>query len=61
MDDELSIKPVKKWIREGTERQKHEEIKADLNKMKQAILKKEFFIMTIVISWLMHISVNIPL
>lgn len=40
MDDELSIKPVKKWIREGTERQKHEEIKADLNKMKQAILKK---------------------
>lgn len=40
MDDELSIKPVKKWIRDGTERQKHEEIKADLNKMKQAILKK---------------------
>ena len=40
MDDELSIKPVKKWIREGTERQKHEEIKADLNKMKQAILTK---------------------
>lgn len=40
MDEELSFKPVKKWIREGTERQKHEEIKADLNKMKQAILKK---------------------
>lgn len=40
MDDELSFKPVKKWIREGTERQKHEEIKADLNKMKQVILKK---------------------
>ena len=33
MNDELSFKPVKKWIREGTEQQKHEEIKADLKKM----------------------------
>lgn len=32
MNDELSFKPVKKWIREGTEQQKHEEIKADLKK-----------------------------
>lgn len=40
MDDELSIKPVKKWIREGTEQQMHEGIKADLKNMKQAIMKK---------------------
>lgn len=40
MNDELSFKPVKKWIQEGTEQQKHEEIKGDLKKMKQAIMKK---------------------
>lgn len=40
MNDELSFKPVMKWIREGTEQQKHEEIKADLKKMKQTIMKK---------------------
>ena len=40
MNDELSFKPVKKWIQEGTEQQKHEEIKGDLKKMKQEIMKK---------------------
>lgn len=40
MDDELSFKPVKKWIREGSEQQMHEGIKADLLKMKKEIMKK---------------------
>lgn len=40
MDEELSFKPVRKWIREGSEQQMHEGIKADLIKMKKAIMKK---------------------
>lgn len=40
LDEKLSFKPVKKWIDEGTEQRMHNGIKADLFKMKKAILRK---------------------
>lgn len=40
LDEKLSFKPVKKWVDEGTEQRMHNGIKADLFKMKKAILRK---------------------
>ena len=40
LDEKLSFKPVKKWIDEGIEQKMHDDIRADLVKMKKNILRK---------------------